>query len=109
MGGRIWTPKCMPGCKVNWIKAVRYLYTAKRNAEGTPVYLVAGLDLDAEDFAYPGTPIEEEIVPCLEDALSGKTSFSQDIVDTTWGHIFAAFYPVYSKENPEEIRHGVHL
>ena len=85
------------------LKTVRYLYTAKRNAEGTPVYLVDGLDLDAEDFAYPGTPIEEEIVPCLEDALSGKTSFSQDIVDTTWGHIFAAFYPVYSKENPEEI------
>lgn len=85
------------------LKTVRYLYTAKRNAEGRLVYLVDGLDLGAEDFAYPGTAIEDEILPNLEAALSGKISYSQDIVDTTWGHIFAAFYPVYSKTNPEEI------
>ena len=85
------------------LKTVRYLYTAKRSAEGTLVYLVDGLDLGAEDFAYPGTAIEDEVIPYLEDALSGKISFSQNIIDTTWGHIFAAFYPVYSKENPEQI------
>lgn len=72
---------------------MRYLYTAKRNSEGIPVYLVDGLDLGAEDFAYPGTVIEEEIIPCLESALSGTPSYSRDIVDTAWGHIFAAFYP----------------
>lgn len=66
------------------LKTVRYLYTAKRNAEGRLVYLVDGLDLGAEDFAYPGTAIEDEILPNLEAALSGKISYSQDIVDTTW-------------------------
>ena len=85
------------------LKAVRYLYTAKRNAEGTLVYLVDGLDLGAEDFAYPGTAIEEEIHPYLEDALSGKISYSQDIVDTAWGHIITGCFPVYSKQNPDEI------
>ncbi len=37
------------------LEFTRYLYTAKRNAEGEIVYLVDGLDLSAEDFAYPGT------------------------------------------------------
>lgn len=85
------------------LKTVRYLYTAKRNAEGTPVYLVDGLDLGADDFAFPGLAIEEEMIPYLEDALSGNISYSQNIMDTTWGHIIAACYPVYSKQNSGEI------
>lgn len=85
------------------LKSVRYLYTAGRNAEGTLVYLVDGLDFDAEDFAYPGTAIEEEMIPYLEDALSGKVSYSQNIMDTAWGHIISACYPVYSKQKPGEI------
>lgn len=89
--------------KMRELKTVRYLYTAKRNADGTPVYLADGLDLDAEDFAYPGTAIEEEMIPYLEDALSGKISYSHYIMDTTWGHIFAACYPVYSKTSPGEV------
>lgn len=85
------------------LKSLRYLYTAGRNAEGTPVYLVDGLDLGADDFAYPGTTIEEEMISYLEDALSGNISYCRNIMDTTWGHIFAACYPVYSKQNPEEV------
>lgn len=85
------------------LKKVRYLYTAGRNSDGTLVYLVDGLDLDAEDFAYPGTAIEEEMIPYLEDAMSGKVSYSQSIMDTTWGHIISACYPVYSKQTPEKI------
>ena len=67
------------------------------------VYLVDGLDLDAEDFAYPGTYIEDEMVPYLEAALSGETIYSQKIVDTTWGHIFAACYPVTAKDGSGDI------
>ena len=37
------------------LNSTRYLYTAKRGADGKPIYVIDGLDLGAEDFAYPGT------------------------------------------------------
>lgn len=76
------------------LNSTRYLYTAKRNSEGKLIYLVDGLDPGAEDFAYPGTYIEEEMIPYIDAALSGENVYSQDIIDTTWGHIFTACYPV---------------
>lgn len=76
------------------LNSTRYLYTAKRGADGKLIYLVDGLDLGADDFAYPGTYIEEEMIPYIESALSGEMIYSQEIVDTTWGHIFTACYPV---------------
>ena len=59
--------------------------------------------MSAEDFAYPGTLLEEEMIPYIESALSGKRIYSQEIVDTTWGHIFTACYPVYAPDNGQEI------
>ena len=85
------------------LNSTRYLYTAKRNSEGKLIYLVDGLDLGAEDFAYPGTYIEDEMIPYINTALSGKNVYSQDIVDTTWGHIFTACYPVRDNETNEII------
>ncbi len=85
------------------LRSVRYLYTAKRANDGTLVYLIDGLDYDAEDFAYPGTAIEDEMIPYIDSALAGKTTYSQEIVDTTWGHIFTACYPIYNKEKTDEI------
>ncbi len=85
------------------LNSTRYLYTAKRNSEGKLIYLVDGLDLGAEDFAYPGTYIEEEMIPYINTALSGETVYSQDIVDTTWGHIFTACYPIRDSESNEII------
>ena len=85
------------------LENVRYLYTAKRADDGRLVYLVDGLNLDADDFAYPGTTIEKEMVPYLERALAGEKVHSQEIVDTTWGHIFTACYPIYSQDNKDEI------
>ena len=76
------------------LNATRYLYTATRGANGRLIYLVDGLDPDAEDFRKPGDYIEDEVVPYIEDALSGNTTYSNQIVDTTWGHIFTACYPV---------------
>ena len=81
----------------------RYLYTATRNDEGRLIYLVDGLDLDAEDFAYPGTYIKEEMIPYIEAALAGQTSYSKEIVDTTWGHIFTACYPVQEESTGEVV------
>ncbi len=85
------------------LNSTRYLYTAKRDADGRLVYLIDGLDLEAEDFAYPGTYIEEEMIPYLEAALSGETVYSQEIIDTTWGHIFTACYPVMANDGSGDI------
>lgn len=85
------------------LNSTRYLYTAKRTADGSLVYLVDGLDLGAADFACPGTPIEEEMVPYIDRALAGETVYSQEIVDTTWGHIFTACYPVRATDGSDEI------
>ena len=83
------------------LNSTRYLYTAGVDKDGRPIYLIDGLDLDAEDFAYPGTYIEKEVVPYIEAALSGETVYSQEIMDTTWGHIFTACYPV--RDDSDEI------
>lgn len=85
------------------LNSTRYLYTAKRDADGRLVYLIDGLDLGAEDFAYPGTYIEEEVIPYLDAALSGETVYSQQIIDTTWGHIFTACYPVVANDGSGDI------
>ena len=85
------------------LEFARYLYTARKDADGRIVYLVDGLDLSAEDFAYPGTPLEEEMIPYIERALSGERVYSQDSVDTTWGHIYTACYPVYAPDDDREI------
>lgn len=79
--------------QIRSLNSTRYLYTAKRNSEGKLIYLVDGLDLDTSDFAYPGTYIEDEMIPYINSALSGKTIYSQETIDTTWGHIFTACYP----------------
>lgn len=85
------------------LNSTRYLYTAKRDDDGRLVYLIDGLNLGAEDFAYPGTYIEEEMIPYLEAALSGETIYSQQIIDTTWGHIFTACYPVIANDGSGDI------
>ena len=36
-------------------------------------------------------------------ALSGKTVYSQDIVDTTWGPIFTACYPVTAEDGSNDV------
>ena len=85
------------------LNGTRYLYTAKRSKTGELIYLVDGLDYTAEDFAYPGTPIEDEMVPYIEAALNGETVYSQEIMDTTWGHIFTACYPVYTMDGSNTV------
>lgn len=85
------------------LNSTRYLYTAKRGEDGRLIYLIDGLNLDADDFAYPGTYIEDEMIPYIEDALNGKITYSQDIVDTTWGHIFTACYPINATDGTDDI------
>lgn len=56
--------------------------------------MVDGLNSDADDVRHPGDYIEEEMVPYIDRAISGEYVYSQDIIDTTWGPIFTACYPV---------------
>lgn len=76
---------------------LRYLYTAKRNDEGTLVYVVGGLPEDTDDFRYPGDAIEPEIQSEWERALSGETVLPEKILDTDWGNIFIAYYPLHNE------------
>ena len=80
--------------EIRTLNSTRYIYTAKKNEEGKLVYVVDGLDPDADDVRHPGDYIEEEMVPYIDRAISGEKVYSQDIIDTTWGPIFTACYPV---------------
>ena len=80
--------------EIRTLNSTRYIYTATKNEEGKLVYVVDGLDSDADDVRHPGDYIEEEMIPYIDRAISGENVYSQDIIDTTWGPIFTACYPV---------------
>ena len=73
--------------EIRTLNSTRYIYTAKKNEEGKLVYVVDGLDPNADDVRHPGDYIEEEMVPYIDRAISGEKVYSQDIIDTTWGPI----------------------
>ena len=89
--------------EIRTLNSTRYIYTAARNKEGKLVYVVDGLDPEAGDIRHPGDYIEDEMIPYIEAALSGKIVYSQDIIDTTWGPIFTACYPVTESDGTNEI------
>lgn len=74
---------------------LQYLYTAKKTSDGALVYVVDGLSENAEDFRYPGDLIEPEIQQELRDALKGEVILPDRILDTDWGNIFIAYYPLH--------------
>ena len=80
------------------MNATMDFFTVKRTADGTLIYLVDGLEPGSPYFGYPGSPLESEMVPYVEAALLGQSVYSRDIVDTTWGHIFTACYPVHAND-----------
>lgn len=75
---------------------LRYFYTAKESAQEELIYVVDGLSESAVDFRYPGDLIEPEIQQELHEALSGKTVLPDKILDTGWGNIFIAYYPLHN-------------
>lgn len=74
---------------------VRYLYTAKQTADGDFVYVVDGLSSSAEDFRYPGDPIESDITAVMRRAINGEIVLPDTIKKTDWGDIFITYFPVY--------------
>lgn len=75
---------------------IRYLYTAKNNAQGNPVYLVDGLDLSSDEFRHVGDFIEPEVVNQLQRCLRGETVEVDDLLQTSWGPIFFTCAPVFN-------------
>lgn len=73
----------------------RYLYTAKQTDNGTFIYVVDGLPFESDDFRSPGAPIEEEIISEMNRALAGEVVCPNDIMDTGWGYVFVAYYPIH--------------
>ena len=84
------------------LKSVMHLLKLHRHCShslrgSVVVYVVDGLPEDADDFRYPGDAIEPEIQSELERALSGETVLPEKILDTDWGNIFIAYYPLYNE------------
>ena len=78
------------------VSNVRYLYTAKKNDQGQYIYLIDGLPLDSEDFRKPGELIEEDIHEDIEAVYNGEIVRPDEILDTSWGKIFLAYYPIHA-------------
>ena len=51
--------------EIRTLNSTRYIYTAAKNEEGKLVYVVDGLDPEADDVRHPGDYIEEEMVPYI--------------------------------------------
>lgn len=83
--------------RIRQIASVRYLFTAKRNSEGKIIYVVDGLPPDSEDFRFIGDLVEEEILPELNQCLSGRTVNDGSILNTSWGAILLTCWPKFDE------------
>lgn len=82
---------------VRKISAVRYLYTAKLNSEGKPIYVVDGLPSSTEEFRAYGDLIEPEVTPAVSKCLEGEGYHDTDVLNTSWGIIIPACEPIKHK------------
>lgn len=94
--------------EIRAIGDVMYLYTAKKNEQGELVYVVDGLP-ESEDFRYPGDKIEPEIQSKLERALRGEVILPDKILNTDWGNIFIAYFPLHDHEGDVEGALGIEI
>lgn len=76
---------------------VMYLYTARKREDGAFIYVVDGLDRESPDFRNAGDLIEEEIWHDMDRALQGEIVLPDEIKETSWGHIFVTYYPIYDR------------
>ena len=84
--------------QIRRIANIRYLYTAKQNANGEYIYVLDGLDRDAEDFRHVGDPIEEEIIPELKESLNDEVVMGDKIMNTEWGAVYVTYFPVHDSD-----------
>jgi diguanylate cyclase (GGDEF)-like protein len=78
------------------ISSLRYLYTVKRNDQGAWIYLIDGQDPHIPDFYAPGSPVEEELWPWIEQATTGEAAPVHTIQQTAYGPVYTSFWPVFN-------------
>ncbi len=81
------------------ISSAQYLYTATVNKDGKLIYHIDGLPLDDENFRKPGDLIEPDFQDDLLKAMNGEIVMPNHILNTEWGDVFVAYYPVHDNQN----------
>lgn len=84
--------------EIRRIANIRYLYTAKQDKNGQYIYVLDGLNRDAEDFRHVGDLIEEEIIPELGKCLKDEVVLDTDIKSTEWGAVYVTYFPVHAED-----------
>ena len=84
--------------EIRRIANILYLYTAKLNENGDYIYVLDGLDRDAEDFRHIGDPIEDEIIPELKKCLNNEVVLGDNIKVTEWGIVYVTYFPVHDDD-----------
>ncbi len=82
--------------EIREISCAQYLYTATKNKDGKLIYHIDGLSMDNNDFRKPGDLIEPDFQKDLATALSGTVVMPGVIMNTEWGDVFVAYYPLHS-------------
>jgi signal transduction histidine kinase len=84
--------------EIRRIANILYLYTAKQNENGEYIYVLDGLDRNAEDFRHVGDLIEDEIVPELEKCLNDQVVLGDNVMVTDWGIVYVTYFPVHGSD-----------
>ncbi len=78
-------------------------YTLKLDGNGNLIYVVDGADLESENFRVPGTLAEKKLVSFVKKSYDGDFTYTDHIVHTKWGYVYAACYPIRSSVTQEII------
>ncbi len=83
---------------VRTLSGAKYLYLAVENDEEELIYHVDGLSYGDPDFRNVGDLIEPEFQEPLLVALNDNIVMPDDILNTEWGDVFIAYYPIHNHE-----------
>ncbi len=84
--------------KIRTISEIKYLYTATKNENGDLIYHIDGLPYDDPEFRNVGDLIESDFIEPLSKALQNNIVMPDDILETPWGSVFVAYYPLHDEE-----------
>ena len=71
--------------EIRTLNSTRYIYTAKKNEEGKLVYVVDGLDPDADDVRHPANAFIDDIQESLDSGMNdhiSKPINMEEVTDT---------------------------
>ncbi|MDR3166586.1 MAG: GGDEF domain-containing protein [Treponema sp.] len=84
--------------QIRKMTSLKYLYTIKRNDQGTLIYVIDGQDSEAPGFCYPGQPLEKRLQKSTELALEGQRIFGDTIQDTSYGPVYITLWPFFDQD-----------